>query len=839
ETMTYNKLEQVNLRDRGIPADERSTNILIADGNVVYGATSGDKCHIFRFEPRSGNLKILATIDGPNTILKGMVLDGSTMYVGTMLTKRQLWFEGRKRGGTYELDDANLYRLDASWNTGHLYRITGINSEKPALSDLGIPVEGEGIHTMAMDNRRGLVYGLTTPSGRFFIYDIKKAATEVITFGTTYTSVSNHMVNFAEVVKDLTDFTPGEGEFNNKIIARAMHVMSDGTLYTSGWNGQIIRYDPRIAKPADRFTAAAYIPGVPGRQYWNRVDEIVERDGVLFMGSSDGYIIEFDPSANKVRNYGKPIRAIEVMGLAFSPLDGCLYGINGGDLDGVSRFWCFNPCEKTFQVDYPAVKAFNKRPMSDIVCTADGTIVMAETERVANLWVLSPGEPKEWEKSEIMEPYFFANKRGEIPDKFAGHTKKLEAEVFPIPSEYQGGSGYTAIQFDEAGRLYVGTAYYGKCGSLVQLDPVTGVWRRIFRTDELTHQYGRGQGIPGKIHTKLRLGTDGKIYGAMKQGWEWGYDERPDVGESPEGKRGGEYSAHWFSYDPKTDTALDLGPGLPQSGIVGFCVDVDRGYIYGTTVPGVYFLVYDMKTGRIWNAGSIAQRNPARYMAIDYDTGRVYHNGEVTPDGKSYMTVWDPEEFRLRDYEVVSDGSFQYRHSYTVACGPVGSHKLYGANWAPDAWEMDLDVRKDGKLHVRRICDTGLGGRDDKGYMNCIELGPDGRMYWGVSYGEEGPVAVMAWDPKTETRTCLGTLTLGGEWLTNVVLQGIALDGNGNLALHCIYLKLTDSQKKLARWQKGTVYRDIEDKPYFLGYPGHKTGTYYSVIYIRNAVSVH
>ncbi|MCE5250314.1 hypothetical protein LLG96_08850, partial [bacterium] len=47
ETMTYNKLEQVNLRDRGIPADERSTNILIADGNVVYGATSGDKCHIF------------------------------------------------------------------------------------------------------------------------------------------------------------------------------------------------------------------------------------------------------------------------------------------------------------------------------------------------------------------------------------------------------------------------------------------------------------------------------------------------------------------------------------------------------------------------------------------------------------------------------------------------------------------------------------------------------------------------------------------------------------------------------------------------------------------------
>ena len=322
------------------------------------------------------------------------VLDGETMYVGTMLTKRQLWWEGRRRGGNRELEDANLYTIDGSWKTGHLYKINGIDGEKPEISDLGIPVDGQGIQTMAMDTDRGLIYGLTTPAGRFFVYDIAAQTTETITFGTTYTYVSNHRVHLVEVDKDLTDFTIGEGEFKNKIIAKAMHVMSDGSLYTSGWDGRIVKYDTTVAKPLDRFSVEAYIPSVPGRQYWNRVDEIVEIDGILYMGSSDGYIFRFDPATGDIINYGKPIRAIEVMGITQSTLDGNLYGINGGGLDGISRFWCMDSETRGFEIDYPAVNAFRNRGMADIVCTSDGTIVMAETDRVANLWVLTHGEPK-------------------------------------------------------------------------------------------------------------------------------------------------------------------------------------------------------------------------------------------------------------------------------------------------------------------------------------------------------------------------------------------------------------------------------------------------------------
>jgi streptogramin lyase len=837
EPMTYNQLDTVNLRDLGIPADERSTNVLIASGKTVYGATSGDVCHIFRFDPKTKTLADLARIKGPNTVMKGMVRDGSTIYAGTMLTKKQLWWEGRRRGGAYEEPDAALYTIDSTWNTGHLYRVTGIDGTNPKLEDLGTPVPGDGIHTLAMDSRRGLVYGITYPGGRFFIFDTKTGKTEAVTFGTAYSIVSNSMVNFVEVTRDLTDFTPGEVEFNGKFPARAMHVMSDGVLYTSGWDGRIIRYDPAIAEPSKRFTAVAWIPCVTGRQYWNRVDEIVERDGMLWMGSSDGYIFRFDPKTNRVENYGKPIRAVDTMALAFSTRDGALYGLSGGDAEGVSRFWSFDPSKRTFEVDYPAVRGFRRQPMNDMVCTADGTMVMAETDRVANLWVLSLGEPKEWEKTGAYEELKLRSKTVP-PDKFVKHTKKLEVDAYPIPSEMQGGSGYTAIEFDRGGLLYVGTAYYGKYGSLVRLDPRAHTWRRIFRTDELTHQFGRGQGEPGKIHTKLRLGADGKIYGGMKQAWEFDFKGRSDEGESPEGKRGGYYTSHFFSYDPKTDISTDLGPGFPQNGLMGFCADTDRGYLYATTDPAVYFLAYDLKTGQTYNAGAIAGNAPARYMAIDFDTGKVYNPGEVTPAGRQFMTVWDPKEFRLRDIEIAPEGGLKYRHSYTIACGPRGSHTLYGANWSPDAFEMDLNVHGDGKLHVRRICAVSMDDEPFAGYMNCITLGPDGRMYWGVSYSEEGPMAVFAWDPKAEKRTYLGTLTLGGEWLKNVVMQGIAADAKGNLAIHCLYLKLTPNQMKLAHWQPGTTYKDIEEKPYYLGYPNHKPGTYYSVVYIKDAVKI-
>lgn len=838
KTLTYNQYDVVNLRDQGIPTDERSTNVLIADDGVVYGASSGFTCHVYRFDPSTKNVTILASIDGPNTILKGMVKDGDTIYVGTMLTKEQLWWEGRRRSGSYELADANLYEIDDSWGTGHLYKITGVTSKNPEITDLGIPVEGQGIYTMAMDKHRNCIYGMTYPTGRFFIYDITKKKTETIVLGSAYSHVSNHMVGVVEVDKDVTDFLPGEVEFNNKLVSRSMHIMNDGTMYLSGLQGMILKYDPMVKNPQKRFTKIAYIPSVPGRQYWNRIDEIVEHNDKLYMGTSDGYIIAFDPKTKRIKNYGKPIRALEVMAMAFSPLDGKLYGVSGGDLEGMSRLWCLDTSKGTFEIDIPVIQVFrNRRPIGDMVCLEDGTIVFGQRTRIGNISLLTPGKKKEWEKSGVMRELKPRDPMEgiETRDLFKGH-KMLNVDVYPIPSKMHGGSGYTAIQSDDFGDIYVGGAYYGKFAPLMKLNPPTAQWELVFRSDELTHRYGRGMGIPGKIHTKLRKGSDGKIYGAMKQGYEFHYRIRADVGEAPGGVRGGQYTCHFFSYDPKRDKAEDLGPGLPQEGITAFDVDIDRGFIYGVTVPSVRFLAYDLTTGRVWDAGSIGSNAPARYMTCDKETGKVYHRGEITPEGRHFMTVWDPSEFRLRDYEVIPEKGFKYSHSYAITCGQVGANKLYGSADGM-VFEMDLDTSKDGKLHVKPICTVAVDGEVKSGHMYSIELGPDNKIYWACNYGDHGPlpIALFSWDPVKKEKTYLGTCATAGQWLHGGLSQGICFDNEGNMAVHVLYAGINKEQRKHWKVSDDFYYKDIKEKPYYKSFPNHYKGAFYSVFYIKKA----
>jgi len=839
KTVTYNKMTTVNMRDQGLCADERSTNVLLARDNVVYGATSGDKCHVFRFDPKTLKVTVLATLRGPNTVMRGLVLDGDTIYVGTMLTRRQLWMKVRKTDRACELEDVNLVQIRESFHTGHLYRITGVKGSNPKVEDLGTPVPGQGIHTMAIDSTRGLVYGLTSPGGRFFIYDTKKDKARAVDFGRTYTNVSDHMVGIVEVTKDLSDLTPGEGEWNHRLIPRAMHVAADGTLYTSGWRGQILKYDPSVSGPQKRCSVVGHIPSVPGRQHWNRIDAIVEHAGKLYVGTSDGYIIRLDPKTGDMANLGKPVRAIEVMGMAFSPLDGKLYGVSGGGLEGMSRFWCCDVGRGTFEVDYPAVQVFpNRHRVGDVVCTKDGTIVMAEALRVGNLWVLTPGEKKAWTKGGILpeaNPQETRTKKDPV-DRFAGH-KKLEVDVYPIPSALHGGSGYTAIQADRNGKIYVGTAYYGETGRQVQLDPKTARWRCLFRADKLTYQYGRGQGMPGKIHTKLRLGADGKIYGAMKQGYELHYRLRSDVGEAPPGRRGSQYTCHFFSYDPATDTTTDLGPGWPQEGITSLDVDTERGFVYGATVPGVFFLVNDLRARRVWNAGQIAHNHPTRYMPLDPGTGKVYHPGEATPTGRHFMTVWDPTAFRLHDIEIAAEKSFKYKHSYATCCGAAGTDTLYGTADGK-LFEMDLKPRSDGRLHVRPVCTIGVDGEAKCGGMYAIERGPDGRIYWASHGGHQVPISLFAWDPKAKTKTYLGSCALGGEWIDGGSVQGLCLDRDGNLAIHVLYARISKEQQKHWKVADGFHYQDIAGRSYYHSFPMHRKGTFYSVYYLKNAAKI-
>src|SRR5690606_3529505 len=115
--------------------------------------------------------------------------------------------------------------------------------------------------------------------------------------------------------------------------------------------------------------------------------------------------------------------------------------------------------------------------------------------------------------------------------------------------------------------------------------------------------------------------------------------------------------------------------------------------------------------GRVWDGGQIHNGHPSRYMSRDPGTGRVYHPGEVTPEGKAYLTVWDPEEFRLRDVEVIAPDGFTFRHSYSSVCGPAGTNTYYG-HCANELFVIDTSDGQNGGYHVKPLCFIGVDGED-------------------------------------------------------------------------------------------------------------------------------
>ena len=224
-------------------------------------------------------------------------------------------------------------------------------------------------------------------------------------------------------------------------------------------------------------------------------------------------------------------------------------------------------------------------------------------------------------------------------------------------------------------------------------------------------------------------------------------------------------------------------------------------------------------------------------MPLDPGTGKVYHPGEVTPAGKHFMTVWEPDAYRLRDIEVVAEEGFEYRHSYATCCGPAGSKRLYGRS-GDDLFEMDLDDRKEGKLRVRPICTVGVEGDPEHSGLYAMQRGPDGRIYWASSGGSNVPIDLFAWDPKTETKTYLGACALAGQALRGGSCQGLCLDPHGNLALHVLYAEIPHQQQAQWKVPEDFFYQDITARDHFVGFPAHRKGTFYAVYYVKNVMDM-
>lgn len=349
---------RIDLRELGyppadvIPPDESAVRSLaIAPNGALYGATSGKRSHLFVLFPVHGYVQPLCVLQGVATVHRSLVVSKSgDVYVGS----------GDRDGRLYRYstkdDEARPIRVDTACE----------------VTDLGGPAPGEGIYSLAIDPMTGVIYGLTSPGGHFFSFDTGSGKF------TVHGKVAERPI-------------PGEQFENYKNIGRAMVVDGEGRVFTSGENGAIYRY--HLSSGLERLGLSA--PTVRGRAPYNRVDAWAKGPcGMLYGGTSDGYLFRLDPRTPAIENLGKPLNQYRIRGLVFAR-NGKLYGA-GGDDDEMARLFSYDP--RTGAYEMLGMIDVNRRPfyswqayvVDSMAIGADDTIYIGQAERKSKLYLYYP-----------------------------------------------------------------------------------------------------------------------------------------------------------------------------------------------------------------------------------------------------------------------------------------------------------------------------------------------------------------------------------------------------------------------------------------------------------------
>ena len=363
-------LVRIDARDLGyppvdvIPSDESAIRALtVGPDGKIYGAASGKRSHLFVLDPEHGYVQPLGFLPGVTTVHHALVVSKSgDVYIGGSngVDTQGKGYEGY--GGGHVLrytphhDEEKPIRVDAPCN----------------VTDLGIPVPGEGVYALAIDRIQDVIYGLSYPNGQLFSYNIASGKFAI------HGKVAEHAI-------------PGEKFEKDKNIGRALLVVSE-SVFASGEDGALFQL-PAGRLKLEKLGLSA--PTVPGRQPYNRVDAWAEdSQGMIYGGTSDGYLFRLDLKTMRLDNLGKPLNQYRIRGLVFAR-NGKLYGV-GGDDDEMARLFSYDPSNGAYQM--LGMIDVNRRPyyswqayvIDAMAVGADGTVYLGQSERKSKLYLYYP-----------------------------------------------------------------------------------------------------------------------------------------------------------------------------------------------------------------------------------------------------------------------------------------------------------------------------------------------------------------------------------------------------------------------------------------------------------------
>jgi hypothetical protein len=349
---------RIDARDLGyapldlIPNGESGiTSLTVAPNGYLYGATSGKQSHLFVLIPRHGYVQPLGAIPGATAVTNAVAVSASgDVYIGTS-------------------PEGHLLKC-----TPHDQRNQAIQIGKPLLvTDLGPAVSGESIFALTIDRKADVLYGLTSPNTHFFEYPI----------------ATGKFTDLGVVAKKIPE---GEKFEKDKMMSRMLAVDQKGNVFASGENGAFFRFDPKEQKLEE---LPIHVPAVPGREPWTRVDVfLLDPSGVIYGGTSDGYLFRLDPEKLTVSNLGKPLNQYRIDGLVRGP-DGKLYGV-GGNEEEMARLFSYDPSDGTYNL--LGFVDVNRRPyytwqayvIGAMASDAYGTVYIGENERISKLYLFYP-----------------------------------------------------------------------------------------------------------------------------------------------------------------------------------------------------------------------------------------------------------------------------------------------------------------------------------------------------------------------------------------------------------------------------------------------------------------
>ncbi len=265
--------------------------------------------------------------------------------------------------------------------SGHLIEVRA-DDGKLQVVDLGVPVAGEGIFSLASDPAGGKLYGIAHPSGTFFAFDLSGHRTRVF----PETALSRRsLAELREHALTAAD-----------VLSRRLILDRSGRVYGSAPVNRLFRFDPLAGSIV---FLPDELPAVWGRRPLGRVDAWAQApDGMLYGGcAGDGQIFRLDPAIGRVTNIGKPVMMPRIPGLSFAA-DGRLYGIAGAP-PGYSHLFVYDPRaggytdlgNPRFTMTEPGIEqgiAWRGFRIATVAASEDGRyIVMGEDESLSQLMV--------------------------------------------------------------------------------------------------------------------------------------------------------------------------------------------------------------------------------------------------------------------------------------------------------------------------------------------------------------------------------------------------------------------------------------------------------------------